>query len=183
MCLEGIQCAIRIACIFGFSLERSAFVQALATFTSLTDKNHAAEIKTKNIEAIKGLISVAYSDGNHLETSWLDVMKCISQLEAAQNNVSGLRNFNNSSNILDGGVDSEPSGINETNSQSILVAVDRIFTGMTLLFYLQYYFHFTNFFLSILLQYLDFTNFFRIKKFKWGCYCAFCQSLMSSVKR
>ena len=160
MCLEGIQCAIRIACIFGFSLERSAFVQALATFTSLTDKNNAAEIKTKNIEAIKGLISVAYSDGNHLETSWLDVMKCISQLEAAQNNVSGLRNFNNSSNILDGGVDSEPSGINETNSQSILVAVDRIFTGMTLLFYLQYYFDFTNFFLSILLQYLDFTNFF-----------------------
>ena len=72
-------------------------------------------------------------------------MKCISQLEAAQNNVSGLRNFNNSSNILDGGVDSEPSGINETNSQSILVAVDRIFTGMTLLFYLQYYFHFTRF--------------------------------------
>ena len=134
MCLEGIQCAIRIACIFGFSLERSAFVQALATFTSLTDKNNAAEIKTKNIEAIKGLISVAYSDGNHLETSWLDVMKCISQLEAAQNSVSGLRNFNNSStSILDGGVDQEPSGINETNSQSILVAVDRIFTGMMLL--------------------------------------------------
>ena len=64
-----------------------------------------------------------------METSWLDVMKCISQLEAAQNSVSGLRNFNNSSNILDGGVDHEPSGINETNSQSILVAVDRIFTG------------------------------------------------------
>ena len=59
-------------------------------------------------------------------------MRCISQLEAAQNSVSGLRNFNNNSNILDGGVD-EPSGINETNSQSILVAVDRIFTGMMLL--------------------------------------------------
>ena len=128
LCLEGIQCAIRIACIFGFTVEREAFVQALARFTLLTDKTNAAEIKTKNIEAIKGLISVAYSDGNHLETSWLDVMKCISQLEAAQNSVSGLKNLNNGNHILDG-VD-EPSGINETNSQSVLVAVNRIFEGI-----------------------------------------------------
>ena len=69
---------------------------------------------------------MAYSDGNHLETSWLDVMKCISQLEAAQNSVSGLKNLSNN-HIIDG-VEETPS-INETNSQSILVAVDRIFTG------------------------------------------------------
>ena len=98
----------------------------MARFTLLTDKNKAGEIKSKNIEAIKGLISVAYSDGNHLETSWLDVMKCISQLEAAQNSVSGLKNLSNN-HIIDG-VEETPS-INETNSQSILVAVDRIFTG------------------------------------------------------
>ena len=30
LCLEGIQCAIRISCIFGLSTERNAFVQALA---------------------------------------------------------------------------------------------------------------------------------------------------------
>ena len=98
----------------------------MARFTLLTDKNKAGEIKSKNIEAIKGLISVAYSDGNHLETSWLDVMKCISQLEAAQNSVSGLKNLSNN-HIIDGV--EEPPSINETNSQSILVAVDRIFTG------------------------------------------------------
>ena len=41
------------------------------------------EMKAKNIEAVKALISVAYTDGNYLETSWLDVMKCISQLDLA----------------------------------------------------------------------------------------------------
>ena len=114
LCLEGIQCAIRISCIFGLSLERNAFVQALARFTLLTDNSNAAEIKMKNVEAIKGLISVAYSDGNHLETSWLDVMKCISQLEAAQNNVFGLKNLNNNNtSMLENPEDT--SGINEAN--------------------------------------------------------------------
>ena len=102
LCLEGIQCSIRISCIFCLTLERNAFVQALARFTLLTDNSNSAEIKTKNVGAIKALISVAFSDGNHLETSWLDVMKCISQLEAAQNNVSGLKNLNNNHAIIDG---------------------------------------------------------------------------------
>lgn len=109
LCLEGIQCAIRISCIFGLNLERNAFVQALARFTLLSSKS--AEIKMKNVEAIKALISVAYSDGNHLESSWLDVMKCISQLEAAQNNVSGLKNLNNNHTLIDGHPE-EPSGKN-----------------------------------------------------------------------
>ena len=56
----------------------------------------------KNVEAIKALISVAFSDGNHLETSWSDVMKCISQLEAAQNNVFNLKNLNNNHAMMDG---------------------------------------------------------------------------------
>jgi len=29
-CLDGMRCAIRIACIFGMELERDAYVQALA---------------------------------------------------------------------------------------------------------------------------------------------------------
>ena len=41
-------------------------------------------MKSKNIEAIKTLISVANTDGNYLQTSWLDIMKSISQLEFAQ---------------------------------------------------------------------------------------------------
>ena len=79
----------------------------------LTDNSNSAEIKMKNVEAIKALISVAYSDGNHLETSWLDMMKCISQLEAAQtNHVFGLnKNLNNSHTIVnDGYSEHETSG-------------------------------------------------------------------------
>ena len=84
LCIEGFRCAIRIANIFGFSMERSAFIQALARFTLLTDSSNVSEMKSKNIEAIKTLISVANTDGNYLQSSWLDIMKSISQLEFAQ---------------------------------------------------------------------------------------------------
>ena len=50
----------------------------------MTENSNMTEMKSKNIEAVKALISVAYTDGNYLETSWLDVMKCISQLDLAQ---------------------------------------------------------------------------------------------------
>lgn len=39
-CLEGIQCAIRIACTFRMELERDAYVQALARFTLLLSTSH-----------------------------------------------------------------------------------------------------------------------------------------------
>ena len=76
---------LSLSIFFSAGLERNAFVQALARFTLLTDNANVAEIKSKNVESIKTLISVAFSDGNYLEGSWLDVMKCISQLEVAQN--------------------------------------------------------------------------------------------------
>ena len=41
-------------------------------------------MKAKNIDTIKTLITVAHTDGNYLGSSWLDVVKCISQLELAQ---------------------------------------------------------------------------------------------------
>ena len=77
-----MRCAIRIANIFGFTMERNAFIQALARFTLLSEPK--TEMKPKNVEAIKALVSVAYTDGNYLGTSWLEVMKCVSQLELAQ---------------------------------------------------------------------------------------------------
>ena len=157
LCLEGMQCAIRIACIFNFSMERNAFIQALARFTLLTYNSNVSEIKSKNIDTIKTLISVAYTDGNYLEDSWVDIMKCISQLEVAQTfsttNQSGNRSSMQSStmssiafapltplaNIGDGvrmgmGDSSSEQPFKEsinamTGAQSILVAVDRIFTG------------------------------------------------------
>ena len=46
-----------------FKLERDAYVQALARFTLLTANSPIVEMKAKNIETIKTLITVAYTDG------------------------------------------------------------------------------------------------------------------------
>uniref|UniRef100_A0A665WIG9 ADP-ribosylation factor guanine nucleotide-exchange factor 1 (brefeldin A-inhibited) n=1 Tax=Echeneis naucrates TaxID=173247 RepID=A0A665WIG9_ECHNA len=157
LCLEGIRCAIRIACIFSIQLERDAYVQALARFTLLTASSGIAEMKQKNIDTIKTLITVAHTDGNYLGNSWHEIMKCISQLELAQligtgvkaryisGTVRGKEGFIASTKeqsndeylgIVGGTVDrkqiaSIQESIGETSSQSVVVAVDRIFTGST----------------------------------------------------
>lgn len=72
-------------------MERDAYVQALARFTLLTANSPITEMKAKNIDTIKTLITVAHTDGNYLGSSWLDVVKCISQLELAQLIGTGVR--------------------------------------------------------------------------------------------
>ncbi|XP_078254240.1 brefeldin A-inhibited guanine nucleotide-exchange protein 1 isoform X1 [Rhinoraja longicauda] len=162
LCLEGIRCAIRTACIFNIQLERDAYVQALARFTLLTASSGITEMKQKNIDTIKTLITVAYTDGNYLGTSWHEILKCISQLELAQligtgvktryisgtirgreGSVSGSRDQTADEYLglglgtLSGGtvdrkqIASIQESIGETSSQSVVVAVDRIFTGST----------------------------------------------------
>lgn len=154
LCLEGIRCAIRIACIFHMTLERDAYVQALARFTLLTANSPITEMKTKNIDTIKTLITVAHTDGNYLGKSWLEILKCISQLELAQLIGTGVKPC-----YINSGGMSHPDGgslplenielarvggqldlkkiailqesMGETSSQSVVVAVDRIFTGST----------------------------------------------------
>uniref|UniRef100_A0A8C4SGF7 ADP-ribosylation factor guanine nucleotide-exchange factor 2 (brefeldin A-inhibited) n=1 Tax=Erpetoichthys calabaricus TaxID=27687 RepID=A0A8C4SGF7_ERPCA len=159
LCLEGIRCAIRIACIFCMQLERDAYVQALARFTLLTARSSITEMKQKNIDTIKTLITVAHTDGNYLGNSWHEILKCISQLELAQLIGTGVKTRYASGaireeegsirvfppsgeefiplnlGILVGGTDRRMASIlesvGETSSQSVVVAVDRIFTGST----------------------------------------------------
>ncbi|XP_022248093.1 brefeldin A-inhibited guanine nucleotide-exchange protein 1-like isoform X1 [Limulus polyphemus] len=153
-CLDGIRCAIRIACIFHMRLERDAYVQALARFTLLTANSPITEMKTKNIDTIKTLITVAHTDGNYLGKSWLEILRCISQLELAQligtgvkprflssgqaANNDGVGLVLDPSEITRGGVPLDmkkmailQESMGETSSQSVVVAVDRIFTGST----------------------------------------------------
>lgn len=87
LCLDGFKHAIRISCFFNLELERNAFVTTLAKFTFL---NNLGEMKTKNMEAIKALLDVALSEGDHLKGSWRDVLMCVSQLEHMQLIGSGL---------------------------------------------------------------------------------------------
>uniref|UniRef100_A0A8C3LKR8 ADP ribosylation factor guanine nucleotide exchange factor 1 n=1 Tax=Chrysolophus pictus TaxID=9089 RepID=A0A8C3LKR8_CHRPC len=159
LCLEGIRCAIRIACIFNIQLERDAYVQALARFTLLTVSSGITEMKQKNIDTIKTLITVAHTDGNYLGNSWHEILKCISQLELAQLIGTGVKpryisgtvrgregSFTGTKDqapdefvglgLVGGNVDwkqiaSIQESIGETSSQSVVVAVDRIFTGST----------------------------------------------------
>ncbi|KAA0195994.1 hypothetical protein HAZT_HAZT000786 [Hyalella azteca] len=151
LCLDGLRCAIRIACVFHMETERDAFVQCLARFTLLTANSPLTEMKAKNVDCIKTLITVAHTDGNYLGKSWLEILKCISQLELAQLigtgvkpqyiRHAGLKMTNDSSNFLDSfpefisGEQKKLAHIKEsmgeTSSQSVVVAVDRIFTGST----------------------------------------------------
>ncbi|XP_077109411.1 brefeldin A-inhibited guanine nucleotide-exchange protein 2 [Ranitomeya variabilis] len=161
LCLEGIRCAIRISCIFGMQLERDAYVQALARFSLLTASSSITEMKQKNIDTIKTLITVAHTDGNYLGNSWHEILKCISQLELAQLIGTGVKTRYISaggreregiiksyttggeefmglglSTLVGGGVDKKQmasiqESVGETSSQSVVVAVDRIFTGST----------------------------------------------------
>ncbi|XP_051886894.1 brefeldin A-inhibited guanine nucleotide-exchange protein 2-like [Pristis pectinata] len=157
LCLEGIRCAIRIACIFGMQIERDAYVQALARFTLLTASSGITEMKQKNIDTIKTLITVAHTDGNYLGNSWHEILKCISQLELAQLIGTGVKTkyISGSMRAKDGFTGNSGTGgeeflglstfstadkkqiasiqesVGETSSQSVVVAVDRIFTGST----------------------------------------------------
>ena len=135
LCLNGIRCAIRIACIFHLELERDAYMQALARFTLLTASLPITEMKTKNIECIKILITIAHTDGNYLGKSWYEILKCISQLELAQsvginviNNQSNNRaianantannNFSSSNSSGGGSSSTQSSSFNQTNNNS-----------------------------------------------------------------
>uniref|UniRef100_A0A8C8D4I4 SEC7 domain-containing protein n=1 Tax=Oncorhynchus tshawytscha TaxID=74940 RepID=A0A8C8D4I4_ONCTS len=143
LCLEGIRCAIRITCIFSMLLERDAYVQALARFTLLTASSSITEMKQKNIDTIKTLITVAHTDGNYLGNSWHEILRCISQLELAQLIGTGVKTRYISGVVRDsqagtlvGGPDRRQmahiqESVGETSSQSVVVAVDRIFTGST----------------------------------------------------
>ncbi|KAM8862874.1 brefeldin A-inhibited guanine nucleotide-exchange protein 2 isoform 2-T2 [Spinachia spinachia] len=160
LCLEGIRCAIRIASIFNMQLERDAYVQALARFTLLTASSSITEMKQKNIDTIKTLITVAHTDGNYLGSSWHEILRCISQLELAQLIGTGVKTRYISGVVREkeAGIRGLPTGteefmplglgnlvgsqdkrqmahiqesVGETSSQSVVVAVDRIFTGST----------------------------------------------------
>jgi brefeldin A-inhibited guanine nucleotide-exchange protein len=87
LCLDGFKSAIKIVCFFDLDLERNAFVTTVAKFTFL---NNLGEMKTKNMEAIKALLDIAVSEGNHLRSSWHEVLTCVSQLERMQLISSGL---------------------------------------------------------------------------------------------
>ncbi|CAL1273315.1 unnamed protein product [Larinioides sclopetarius] len=154
LCLDGIRCAIRITCIFHMTMERNAYVQALARFTLLTANSPITEMKAKNIDTIKTLITIAHTDGNYLgHRCWLEILRCISQLELVllagtdskpryvgnQSHPGGSTlAFMDAVDLTRGSASLDEKrmavfkeSMGETSSNSVVVAVDRIFTGST----------------------------------------------------
>lgn len=87
LCLIAFVYSIRISAHSGMSLARDTFVNALAKFTTL---GSIKEMKYKNIESIRTLLSIAIVDGDYLGESWGPVLQCVSQLGRLQLYASGL---------------------------------------------------------------------------------------------
>lgn len=76
--LRGMAGCVRIAGIFKMDTERNAFVSSLAKMTCL---NRVSDMRPRHAKAVKSIITLASVLGEHLDSSWLDVLKCISLLE------------------------------------------------------------------------------------------------------
>jgi brefeldin A-inhibited guanine nucleotide-exchange protein len=77
VCLNGFVFAVRLAANSSMSLARDTFTSSLAKFTFL---GSLKEMKRKNVESIRSLLSIAIADGENLGESWGPVLQCISQL-------------------------------------------------------------------------------------------------------
>ncbi|KAG0460369.1 hypothetical protein HPP92_020666 [Vanilla planifolia] len=77
-CLEGFRYAIHVTAAMSMKTQRDAFVTSLAKFTFL---HSAADIKQRNIDAIKAIILIADEDGDFLQDAWEHVLTCISRFE------------------------------------------------------------------------------------------------------
>ncbi|KAG8058353.1 hypothetical protein GUJ93_ZPchr0002g23224 [Zizania palustris] len=77
---ESIFHAITDTTILRFMMEtqRDAFVTSVAKFTYL---HCAADMKQKNVDAVKAIISIAIEDGDYLQDSWEHVLTCLSRFE------------------------------------------------------------------------------------------------------
>lgn len=87
VCLVGFVYAVRIAAHNSMSLARDTFVSSLAKFTFL---GSIKEMKSKNIDSTRTLLSIAVIDGEHLGESWGPVLQCISQVARLRLTGSGL---------------------------------------------------------------------------------------------
>ncbi|KAE8720857.1 Brefeldin A-inhibited guanine nucleotide-exchange protein 2 [Hibiscus syriacus] len=78
LCIEGFRRAIHVTAVMSMKTHRDAFVTSLAKFTSL---HSPADIKQKNIDAIKAIVTIADEDGDYLQEAWEHVLMCVSRFE------------------------------------------------------------------------------------------------------
>ncbi|XP_042435949.1 brefeldin A-inhibited guanine nucleotide-exchange protein 1-like [Zingiber officinale] len=77
-CLQGFRYAVHVTSVMHMQTQRDAFVTSVAKFTYL---HCAADMKQKNVDAVKAIISIAIGDGNYLQESWEHIFTCLSRFE------------------------------------------------------------------------------------------------------
>ncbi|KAG4205566.1 hypothetical protein ERO13_A04G111200v2 [Gossypium hirsutum] len=80
-CILGFRYAVHVTAVMGLQTQRDAFVTSVAKFTFL---HCAADMKQKNVDAVKAIISIAIEDGNHLQEAWEHILTCLSRIEHLQ---------------------------------------------------------------------------------------------------
>ncbi|KAL5562300.1 hypothetical protein UlMin_032047 [Ulmus minor] len=80
-CLQGFRYAVHVTSVMGMQTQRDAFVTSMAKFTYL---HCAADMKQKNVDAVKAIISIAIEDGNYLQEAWDHILMCLSRIEHLQ---------------------------------------------------------------------------------------------------
>ncbi|KAF5732964.1 brefeldin A-inhibited guanine nucleotide-exchange protein 2-like [Tripterygium wilfordii] len=78
LCLEGFRSAIHVTAVMSMKTHRDAFLTSLAKFTSL---HSPADIKQRNIDAIKAIVTIADEEGNYLQEAWEHILTCVSRFE------------------------------------------------------------------------------------------------------
>ncbi|KAL9238326.1 hypothetical protein vseg_012761 [Gypsophila vaccaria] len=80
-CLQGFRYSVHVTAVLGMQTERDAFVTSLAKFTYL---HCAADMKQKNVDSMKTMMTIAIEDGNYLHESWEHILTCLSRFEHLQ---------------------------------------------------------------------------------------------------
>ncbi len=118
LCLNGFVYAVRVASHTKTTLAKNTFVNSLAKFTAL---GSIRELKTRNIESIRTLLSIAIMDGEHLGESWMPILQCISQLGRLLFFASGVDSDDNFLNS-----DTQTVATNQTSvSSTALIVVNK----------------------------------------------------------
>ncbi|KAK9286659.1 hypothetical protein L1049_015059 [Liquidambar formosana] len=79
--LQGFRHAVHVTAVMGMQTQRDAFVTSVAKFTFL---HCVADMKQKNVDAVKAIISIAIEDGNYLQEAWEHILTCLSRFEHLQ---------------------------------------------------------------------------------------------------
>ena len=81
LCLHGFMGTIYLASIFKLDTERDALISSVTNLTSLSN---ISGMKNKNVCAIGIILSLSKTLGEYLDSSWIQILKVISQLEKVQ---------------------------------------------------------------------------------------------------